>query len=72
MTSKWNVTRFATVGFLSGAGYTAARLWSLHPASLIFHEPLTAILGGLLGLVVFGAAAISRNHFADSMPKMPD
>jgi hypothetical protein len=72
MTSRWNVPRFAITGFLLGAGYTAARLWSVHSASLIFHEPLAAIWGGLIGLVVFGGAAISRNHFANSMPKLPD
>ena len=72
MTSRWNVARFATAGFLTGAAYTAARLWSVHPASLIFQEPLAAFLGGLIGLAVFGGAAISRNHFADSMPKLPD
>jgi hypothetical protein len=70
--SRWNVARFATAGFLIGAGYTAARLWSVHPASLVFHEPLAAFLGGLIGLVVFGGAALSRNHFADSTPKLPD
>jgi hypothetical protein len=72
MTSKWNVAGFATAGFLLGAGYTAARLWSVHAASLMFREPLAAFLGGLIGLIVFGGAALSRNHFADSMPRLPD
>jgi len=30
------------------------------------------IFGGLLGLVVFGGAAISHNRYAHSMPKLPD
>jgi hypothetical protein len=73
MTRKWNAARFATVGFLSGAAYTTVQTSLLHPDVLMSRKPIAAaIFGGLLGLVVFGGAAISRNRFTDSMPKLPD
>jgi hypothetical protein len=73
MTGKWNVARCSAVGFLLGAAYATYRISLLRPDAPISHMPLAfGIFGGLLGLVVFGGAAISHNRYADSMPKLPD
>jgi hypothetical protein len=73
MTSKWNVARCSAVGFLLGAAYAIYRTSFLHPHALISQMPIGFdIFGGLLGLVIFGGAAVSHNRYAASMPKLPD
>jgi len=72
MTRKWNVARFAAVGFVLGAAYMTVQTL-FHPGSVMSRMPMAmANFAGLMGLVVFGGAAISHNRFADSMPKLPD
>jgi hypothetical protein len=66
------VARTAAVGFLLGASYITVQTL-FHPGSLMSRVPIAmAIFAALMGLVVFGGAAISHYCFADSMPKLPD
>jgi hypothetical protein len=73
MAGKWNVARFAAIGFVLGAGYAIYRTSFLHPHALLSAAPIGFdAFAGLLGLVIFGGAAVSHNRFAESMPKLPD
>jgi hypothetical protein len=73
VTKKWNVLRFAAIGFVLGGAYATYLTSFLHSDARISHMPIVFdIFGGLLGLVVFGGAAIAHNRYADSVPKAPD
>jgi hypothetical protein len=73
MSKKWNETRSAIIGFVLGAVFTGTQML-FNPASILSsHTPITmAIFGGLMGMVVFGAAAVSCNRFAGSMSKFTE
>jgi hypothetical protein len=66
---KWNVSGFAVIGFVLGAGYAAYLTSYLHSSAVISKPIVFDIFGGLLGLVVFGGAAIGHNRVAMSLPK---
>lgn len=70
---QWNVLRFGAGGFLLGAALTGAVMLA-HPQSVLFNTaPIAAaIFGGLMGLVVLGGAAISRNQFSGAMARFRD
>ena len=70
MRRKWNTARLSGFGFMLGALFMGLQTTFLHPDTALSHTPIAAaILGGLMGLVVFGGAAISRNRFARGMSK---
>jgi hypothetical protein len=73
MAKRWDETRSAIIGFVLGAVFTGTK-FLFSPASILSsHTPIAmAIFGGLMGMVVFGAAAISRNRFAGSMSKFTE
>ena len=70
MKQGWNTGRFALAGLVLGATATQTEML-FHPTSILaVHAPiLITILGGLLGTIVLGGAAISHNRFQDSMSK---
>jgi hypothetical protein len=73
MTKKWNETRLAIIGFVLGAAVTGTEMLFYPHSILSSYTPITtAILGGLLGMVVLGGAAISHNRFAGSMSKFTE
>ena len=70
MKRKWNTARLSAFGFMLGALFMGLQTTLLHPDTALSHTPIAAaILGGILGVVVLGGAAISRNRFADSMSR---
>jgi hypothetical protein len=72
MTEKWSTVRLGAIGFFLGASF-AGMLMLYRPESALAHAPIVvAILAGVMGVVVFGGAAISHNRFAATMAKFSD
>lgn len=70
MRKKWNAMQFSIIGFLFGAGFSElAMIFRPHSIPSVHAPILTAVLGGVMGLIVFGGAAISHNRFESSMSK---